>query len=309
LGHHRWEYPARAGEDESLLVSDDYVWRVLNDQGITGDNVEILRAVVYSHHVRVADRWRVGRVFLAGDAAHAMPPWIGQGMSAGVRDAANLCWKIAAVLRGQAPEALLDSYETERKPHVTEVTKRAVFVGKVITERRAPVCALRNHVLRAITKLPGVLRGGQKLYWIPDARYGDGFFAADRHPASGWQIPQPHVVDRTGATVRLDDLLAGQWAVLHAGPLPAGASAWAAIGAAVIGLADPIAAPSPGIVTDRDGHLRAWLAAKQATAVVVRPDGFVYAATSGRPLTPPPATLTTSSPSFTVTTIGNGVTA
>ena len=68
-------------------------------------------------------------MFLAGDAAHAMPPWIGQGMSAGVRDVANLCWKLAAVLRGQAPEALLDSYEAERKPHVIEVTRRAVLTA------------------------------------------------------------------------------------------------------------------------------------------------------------------------------------
>ena len=97
LGHHRWEYPARTGELEQDLLRHEAIWKVLNDQGITDANVEILRAVIYSHHVRVADRWRVGRIFLAGDAAHAMPPWIGQGMSAGVRDAANLCWKLAAV--------------------------------------------------------------------------------------------------------------------------------------------------------------------------------------------------------------------
>lgn len=310
LGHHRWEYPARAGEDEKTLVSDDYVWRVLNDQGITAEHVEILRAVVYSHHVRVADRWRVGRVFLAGDAAHAMPPWIGQGMSAGVRDAANLCWKIAAVLGGQAPGALLDSYETERKPHVTEVTKRAVFVGKVITERRKHICALRNHVLRAVTKVPGALTAGQKRYWIPDARYDDGFFAADRHPASGWQIPQPWVTDHTGATVRLDDVLLRQWVVLHTGPAPGGAPAWAAIGAQVISLASSRATPSRAIVADRSDELRAWLDAKGAAAVVVRPDGFVYAATQpGHMLVPPPVGLTASAPATTVKPIRDGVTA
>lgn len=75
LGHHRWEYPARADEDEQRLVEEEEIWKVLNDQGITSEHVEILRAVIYSHHVRVAERWRVGRVCLAGDAAHAMPPW------------------------------------------------------------------------------------------------------------------------------------------------------------------------------------------------------------------------------------------
>ena len=157
LGHHRWEFPARTDEDDAgPCCAKRTIWKVLNDQGITPEHVKILRAVIYSHHVRVADRWRVGRIFLAGDAAHAMPPWIGQGMSAGVRDAANLCWKLAAVLRGQAPDSLLDSYQAERKPHVTEVTRRACFVGRIITERNRVVAALRNHVFRALTRVPGV---------------------------------------------------------------------------------------------------------------------------------------------------------
>src|SRR5262245_56420030 len=194
LGHHRWEYPARAGEDETKLVSDEAVWAVLHEQGITSEHVKILRAVIYSHHVRVADRWRVGRVFLAGDAAHAMPPWIGQGMSAGVRDAANLCWKLAAVVRGQAPDALLDTYQVERKPHVVEVTRRAVRMGRLITERNKVVAAVRNRTVRALTRVPGVVLGFQKMLWIPDARYKDGFFEGT-HRAAGWQIPQPRVTD------------------------------------------------------------------------------------------------------------------
>ena len=181
LGHHRWEYPARADEDEKKLVTDEAVWEVLHQQGITEEHVKILRAVIYSHHVRVADRWRVGRVFLAGDAAHAMPPWIGQGMSAGVRDAANLCWKLAAVVRGQAPDSLLDSYQTERKPHVVEVTRRAVRTGRLITERRKWLTWLRNHLLRNLTRLPGVLGVAEKLIWIPDARYPRW---VSRHPCA-----------------------------------------------------------------------------------------------------------------------------
>ena len=102
LGHHRWEFPVRDEEDERDLLTEDAIWTVLRGQGITEDNVKILGFACYSHHVRFADRWRVGRVFLAGDAAHAMPPWIGQGMCAGVRDVANLCWKLGAVLSGIA---------------------------------------------------------------------------------------------------------------------------------------------------------------------------------------------------------------
>jgi 3-(3-hydroxy-phenyl)propionate hydroxylase len=287
LGHHRWEYPARTDEDEQELLREQAIWKVLNDQGITSEHVEILRAVIYSHHVRVADRWRVGRVFLAGDAAHAMPPWIGQGMSAGVRDVANLCWKIAAVLKGQASDSLLDSYQAERKPHVTEVTRRACFVGRIITERSRGVAAVRNHVFRALTRVPGVNAALVKTTWIPDARYEDGFFAAPddsrlgrrRHPAVGWQIPQPWVTDDTGATVRLDDVLGRQWAILHTGVLPTGTHAWTELGVQAIRIVEPT--------------LVRWLRRKNAAAVIVRPDGFIYAASqSGQPLPAPPANTT-----------------
>lgn len=278
LGHHRWEYPARSGESDENLVSDEAVWKVLNEQGITDEHVKILRAVIYSHHVRTADRWRVGRVFLAGDAAHAMPPWIGQGMAAGVRDVANLCWKLAAVLRGQAPEALLNSYETERKPHVIEVTRRAVLMGRVITEHNKMLAAVRNHLLRAITKVPAITRQGQKLYWVPEAHYADGFFASGGHKAQGRQIIQPWVADDSGAKTRLDDLLQGRWTLLHTGALPAGAQAW--IGRGVIDR--PV----------RDATLTAWLGQHKAAAAIVRPDGFIYAAAdSGQALPPPPQGL------------------
>jgi 3-(3-hydroxy-phenyl)propionate hydroxylase len=293
LGHHRWEYPARAGEDETKLVTDEAVWEVLHEQGITEDQVKILRAVIYSHHVRVADRWRVGRIFLAGDAAHAMPPWIGQGMSAGVRDAANLCWKLAAVMRGQATDSLLDTYQIERKPHVTKVTRRAVRNGRLITERRKTLAFLRNHLLRALTRLPGVLAVGQKLIWIPKARYPAGFFAADAHAALGWQLPQPRVTDASGERLRLDDVIGGRWTVLHFGAAPAGADQWERLGALSVAVTGRGCQPPAGAVCDDDGALSRWLRGKKAAAVVLRPDGFIYAAAAaGRPLPAPPAGFT-----------------
>lgn len=292
LGHHRWEYPARAGEDASRLVSDAEVWKVLNAQGITAENVEILRAVVYCHHVRVADRWRVGRIFLAGDAAHAMPPWIGQGMSAGVRDAANLCWKLAAVLNGQAPDSLLDSYQAERKPHVTEVTRRAVFVGRLITERNKVVATLRNRIGRAMGHLPALMDQLQKMMWVPKARYQNGFLAAG-HRAAGWQIPQPRIIDPRGATVSLDAALGGRWTLLYTGDAPSGWRAWTAIGVPAIRVTGPQDGVVPQTICDRDGTLLSWLQGKKATAVVLRPDGFIYAAAeSGQTLPLPPAGLT-----------------
>ncbi|WP_123023742.1 bifunctional 3-(3-hydroxy-phenyl)propionate/3-hydroxycinnamic acid hydroxylase [Mycolicibacterium stellerae] len=276
LGHHRWEYPARTDEDEQSLLREEAIWKVLGDQGITPENVKILRAVIYSHHVRVADRWRVGRVFLAGDAAHAMPPWIGQGMSAGVRDVANLCWKLAAVRSGNAPDSLLDSYQSERKPHVTEVTRRACLMGRIITERNRILATARNHVFRALSRLPGVNSALVKMTWIPDARYREGFLADSDHPAVGWQIPQPWVTGPDGVKVRLDDILDGQWAVLYTDSPPAGAQAWAELGAPMIRVTEPT--------------LVRWLRRRKADAVVLRPDGFIYAASrSAQPLPRPSA--------------------
>jgi 3-(3-hydroxy-phenyl)propionate hydroxylase len=205
-----------------------------------------------------------------------MPPWIGQGMSAGVRDAANLCWKLAAVVKGQAPESLLDSYQSERKPHVTEVTRRACRAGWIITQHNPAIAFLRNHVLRTLTRLPGIDARVQRLTWIPDARYREGFFAAGSHRAVGWQIPQPWVTDANDARVRLDDVLGGQWAIVHIGPPPDGTRAWAELGVPTIQVGEP--------------ELIGWLRQKKATAAVLRPDGFIYAATeSGQHLPPPPA--------------------
>ena len=291
LGHHRWEYPARAGEDENELVKDEAIWRVLNDQGITDANVEILRTVIYRHHVRVAERWRAGRVFLAGDAAHAMPPWIGQGMSAGVRDVANLCWKLAAVVNGQAPESLLDSYQAERMPHVQEVTKRAVIVGRIITEPNRLLAAVRNHAMRGLARIPRAARMFHGRFWIPEARYRDGFFAGSAHPAVGRHIPQPWVVDEHGARRRLDDVIGQGWAVLHTGVTPAPVNAWS--GVPRFEVTGQGSEPAPGRIVDTDGSLTDWLRGKRARAVVIRPDKFVYAAADkGSPLSGPPAVWT-----------------
>lgn len=174
LDHYRWEFPVLPGDDEDELVTHHAIRDLLGHQGIDPDNVEILRAVIYSHHVRFADRWRIGRVFLAGDAAHVMPPWVGEGMASGVRDASNLAWKLAAVLNGSLPDAALDSYETERKPHVRKLTQAAVLCGRIITERRRLIAALRNPFMRAFARLPkigGLTNDGD---WFPAARYARG---------------------------------------------------------------------------------------------------------------------------------------
>lgn len=289
LGHHRWEFPILPGDDEKYLTTDDAVHRLVARYGIGRDQIRILRATVYSHHVRFAARFRVGRVFLAGDAAHAMPPWIGQGMAAGVRDAANLCWKLTAVLRGELPESVLDSYEQERKPHVREVTRRAVFVGRIITERRRAVTRLRDTVMPVLNRSRRLSRWLQDANWIPVAHYAEGLLADRRTKASGFQVPQPWVTGPDGERVRLDDALGGRWLLLHARTVTA-QPAW---DVPALTVAPAGSRPAEGILVDSDGVLLPWLDRHRAATVALRPDGYVYAAApAGAELPPPPTGFT-----------------
>jgi 3-(3-hydroxy-phenyl)propionate hydroxylase len=284
LGHHRWEFPVLPGEDRDEVSSEAYIWTLLSRYGITPEHVEILRRAVYVHHVRFAERWREGRVFLLGDAAHCMPPWIGQGMGSGVRDAHNLCWKVAAVVRGDARPALLDSYEPERKPHVRTVTKAAVFFGKVITERRPARTVARNLAFAAAMRLPRVgpyLRSGD---WFPDTDYTPGFVdhgSRREHAIVGRRIPQP-VVRASGngaAPVLLDDALGPGWSILSRSPREPGA--WDGLARVHV----------LGHDFDAEGTLLENFLGT-VDAVVLRPDKSVYtAAGPDTPLAPPPAEL------------------
>jgi 3-(3-hydroxy-phenyl)propionate hydroxylase len=281
LGHHRWEFPVLPAEDREQLKSEQSVWRLLGRHGIGPDHVELLRRVVYVHHVRFAERWRAGRVFLMGDAAHVMPPWIGQGMAAGVRDAGNLCWKLAAVIEGRAAPKLLDSYEVERQPHVRAITEKAIFFGKVITERRRRRATIRNLAWRTAMRVPRVASYFRRGDWFPRSRYDAGFLA-DQPGVDGVgdMIPQPFVSTADGDHVRLDDALGHGWALL-ARPGARGLTAdvreqWVGLGARLF--------------VDRDGVLGPWMERRQVDALVLRPDRFVYAAgrADARLPAPPP---------------------
>ena len=279
LGHHRWEFPVLPGEDRDELKSEASVWRLLGRHGIGPEHVELLRRVVYVHHVRFAERWREGHVFLLGDAAHVMPPWIGQGMAAGVRDAANLCWKLAAVIEGSAAPELLDSYEAERQPHVRAITEKAIFFGKVITERRRRRAAVRNLLWRAAMRVPRLGSYFRRGDWFPRSRYADGFLAGgpDRE-AVGDLIPQPFVATADGEQVRFDDALGPGWTLLTrpraAGLTPEAREQWLATGARAF--------------VDRDDVLGPWMERRGVDVLVLRPDRFVYAAGSADARLPGP---------------------
>src|SRR5262249_2965891 len=138
-----WEFMLMPGETRESMEQPERV-RELLSRWIRSEDVDVIRAVVYTFHALIASPWRQGPVFLLGDAAHQMPPFLGQGMCSGIRDAANLAWKIDLVLRGVAGERIFDSYESERSPHVRTIIETAVRAGSVIQTTDPAVAAARD---------------------------------------------------------------------------------------------------------------------------------------------------------------------
>jgi 3-(3-hydroxy-phenyl)propionate hydroxylase len=271
-GRHRWEWMIHPDEDEVPFL-DPISIRNRIEPWLDGEEVTVERAVVYTFHARVASRWREGRVLLAGDAAHLMPPFAGQGFSSGARDAANLAWKLEAVLEG-APEALLDSYETERRPHVQAFSRLAVTLGRFVQTTDRRIAAVRDAFLSGldITGGAGWLRERIK----PLPAYCDGAFAERPARVSfrrivGSQFPQPTVRTPTGEDILLDDLAGSGWSAIATDEETARLLAGADLRALVLGrdLEDP------------EQVIARWLSDNDASWVILRPDSFIFALGSG----------------------------
>src|SRR5271166_555028 len=145
-GRHRWEIKVMPGDDIASFAEPDNVWARLKPW-ITPQQARIERAVLYTFRAVIAQSWRRGRILLAGDAAHQTPPFLGQGLCAGVRDAANLAWKLQWVLKGLAPQSLLDSYAQEQAPHVRAFIQEAIRIGSIIQETDPRAAARRDEEL------------------------------------------------------------------------------------------------------------------------------------------------------------------
>jgi 3-(3-hydroxy-phenyl)propionate hydroxylase len=190
IGHddyRRWEFQLQPDDDRATIADDPSVWRLL-EPWLTPDDGELVRAVVYRFHATVADAMRVDRIFLAGDAAHQMPPFLGQGLCSGIRDAANLAWKLQLVADGCASNRLLDTYGAERLPHAAGVVAHAVDTGRLIDELSGRTSAQ--------TGLDAAYGGNRP---FPVLRHG---MVHGDHPAVGRQLPQPTLDGRP-----LDELL------------------------------------------------------------------------------------------------------
>ncbi len=243
----RWEFKIMPDDDPATIATPETVWAMLApwirpDQGV------LERAVVYTFHATMARRWRVGRMLLAGDAAHQSPPFMGQGLCAGVRDAMNLAWKLAAVLRGQAQPSLLDSYEAERAPHVRAFIHEAMRLGDIVQVTDPAEVAARD---RRMAENPEFLR-------TIAPRLGPGL-GGDSPVPVGTLAPQP----RLPGGERMDDVVGMRFALLADTTL---------IDALPASLRTALAASDVVLVPDGAGD---WLRQHGIRAALLRPDRYV----------------------------------
>ncbi|RKN03586.1 bifunctional 3-(3-hydroxy-phenyl)propionate/3-hydroxycinnamic acid hydroxylase [Streptomyces radicis] len=293
-GHRRWEFMRVPGETADGLNDEETAWRLLASFGVTPENATLERHSVYTFQARTVDRWRAGRVLLAGDAAHLMPPFAGQGMSSGFRDAANLAWKLDLVLRGLADEGLIDTYPLERRAHVRHAIEMSVNLGRVICQTDQGAARDRDTVMLAARKrAPAASQGRTAVRPLADgllagaARDGGG---APAVPPAGQLTPQGRVA--RGARTGLFDAIVGHGFVLLTAEDPrpelnAERLAFlAGLDARVVWVRAPDAAPPTAhegsgdtvAVTDVDGTWLRYLAASRAAALLVRPDFYVFGA-------------------------------
>ncbi|MFF5147679.1 bifunctional 3-(3-hydroxy-phenyl)propionate/3-hydroxycinnamic acid hydroxylase [Streptomyces sp. NPDC013157] len=255
---YRWEFRLRDGQETVRELVAPWL-----PPSYDGD-FEVVRETQYTFRARVADRWRSGRVFLLGDAAHLTPPFVGQGLCSGLRDAHNLTWKLARVLQQGADERLLDTYESERRPHARHVVRLAVAMGWAMTGGQDGAAAIRRRALAAACRIPGLTeRAGRDL--SPPLTAGPLVRRGVTRRLAGTMCPQPWVnVD--GQRTRLDELLGDSFTMLTATETGPSLTALAhSLGIRALGVAD----------LGDDGTLAAWLRAGRADAVVLRPDRVV----------------------------------
>jgi hypothetical protein len=252
------------------LNSEETAWRLLAPWGVHSGNAKLERHAVYTFRARWADAWRKGRLLLAGDAAHLMPPFAGQGMCSGLRDAANLAWKLDLVLAGRAPEELLDTYASERLPHVRSTIELSIALGRVICVADPEEAAARDRRMAAEARE----RRSAVAAELPPL--GPGCFA-DASAAAGRLFVQDRV--RRGDTTGLFDDVVGRGFVLaspHGDPAahldPELASYFASLG----GVTAHVAPDGP--VADLDGGYARWFAAHGAAVALQRPDFHVFGA-------------------------------
>jgi 3-(3-hydroxy-phenyl)propionate hydroxylase len=294
-GIRRFEFMLHADEPDEAGEDPAFIQRLLARFVPYPEQTNIIRHRVYTHHSRIAGSFRRGRILLAGDAAHLMPVWQGQGYNSGIRDAANLGWKLAAVATGRADDALLDTYDQERRDHAQAMIDLSTMVGRVISPTNRQVAGLRDIIARAGSAVPALKRYVVEMRFKPMPRYEQGAVVHERpirkDSPVGTLFIQPRVDTREQTNVLLDDVLGPWFAVLawNNNPRevlgPEAFGRWRKLGATFVALR-PMSQlgwtddddPDVLVVGDRAGQFKSWFDSQEESVLFLRPDRFVAAA-------------------------------
>ena len=289
-GVRRFEFMVMPGETETELSKPENLRRLLSKVLPNPDRIELIRSRVYTHNARLAGRFRQGRVLLAGDAAHIMPVWQGQGYNSGMRDALNLAWKLALVIKGLAADNLLDSYEQERRDHAKAMINLSVLAGHVLAPPKRWQGTLRDGVSWLLNYLPPVKRYFVEMRFKPMPQYTRGALIVPSEKGSpvGKMFIQPKVLTDAGTTVLLDEVIGENFAIIAWGCdptwglTPAQITQWKALGTRFIQVLPDVqlrapsdAGPDVIRVGDSTGRLKEWFARGTSSIALVRPDRFL----------------------------------
>lgn len=305
-------------EDEPDDIADDPVFlnKLLRKHVPNPNDLDIIRARAYTHHSRIASDFRQGRVLIAGDAAHLMPVWQGQGWNSGQRDATNLAWKLATVVKGLAKPELLDTYHQERHEHAKAMIDLSTSFGYVVKPTNKVVVALRDGAAKVLNAAPPIRDYFAQMRYKPmpfysrgvvvdaatltpgmsEAKHGKGLHIFKASPGKlspvGKQFIQPKVKGADGEVRLLDDEIGYGWAVLHWGGNPERLfnakqrELLRRLDAKLVSLRPEVQMdldapedPDAMVLGDTTGRLKAWFDAQPTSVIFLRPDRFVAAAT------------------------------
>lgn len=280
--HRRWEWMLHEGETEEEFLDPDRINELLAPH-TDPSQVTMLRKCVYNFNSIVAEEYRDGRLFIAGDAAHMMPPFAGQGMNSGIRDAVNLSWKLASVVKGDANAAILDTYKTERRDHVVKLTKVANRLGAIIMPTSKARAWLRDVVLTVVNAFDFTKEALRSSFFVIP-KLDEGLFVWDGPGASsrsGEMIVQPKVEDANGEKAYLDEFLPEGFVLMGIGADPnvgldsEAKSLCAELEAEFVSITSKTGAPGSAL-KDVTGALTEWRGTCPPF-ILLRPDRFTAA--------------------------------